>query len=71
MQTTSHQYQKTVQHTPMTIGAYRIPAKLRENTAMRFGVTVQKLKVTGQTEGRFNISHPGPSARREIKITTS
>ena len=46
-----------------------LPAKFQENTAMHFRVTVQKLNVTdGQTDGRvcFNISCPGPSARREI-----
>ena len=43
-----------------------VPAKFRENTAMRFWVTVRKLKVTdgqtdGQTDGgRCNISRPGP-----------
>ena len=54
-----------------------IHAKFRENTSMRFWVTVQKLNVTdrqtdGRTDGRTdgghcNISRPGPSAPREIK----
>ena len=54
-----------------------VPAKFRENTSMRFWVTVRKLNVTdrrtdgqtdGQTDGgRCNISRPGPSAPREIK----
>ena len=49
-----------------------VPAKLRDNT-MLFRVTVRKLNVTDrqtdkQTDGgHCNISHPGPSARREIK----
>ena len=57
-----------------------VPAKFRENTGMRFWVTVRKLNVTdrrtdGQTDrrtdgrtdgGRCNISRPGPSAPREI-----
>ena len=49
-----------------------VPAKFRENTSMRFWVTVQKLNVTDrrtdrQTDGgRCNISRPGPSAPREI-----
>ena len=48
------------------------PAKFRENTAMRFRVTVRKLNVTdrqtdGQTDGgHCNISCPGPSAQWEI-----
>ena len=59
-----------------------ILAKFRENTSMRFSVTVRKLNVTDkqtdrrtdrwtdrQTDrGRCNISRPGPSAPREIKI---
>ena len=53
-----------------------VPAKFRENTAMRFWVTVRKLNVTdrqtdGQTDrrtGRCNISRPGPPAPREIII---
>ena len=56
-----------------------VPAKLRENTSMRFWVTVWELNVTdrqtdGQTEthrqtdgGHCNISRPGPSAPQEIK----
>ena len=57
-----------------------VPAKFRENTSMRFLVTVRKLNVTdrqtdgrtdGQTDGRTdggrcNISRPGPSEPREI-----
>ena len=53
-----------------------VPAKFRENTSMRFWVTVRKLNVTDrQTDrrtdrrtdgGRCNISRPGPSAPREI-----
>ena len=53
-----------------------VPAKFRENTAMRFWVTVRKLNVTdGRTDrwtdrqtdgGRCNISRPGPPAPREI-----
>ena len=45
-----------------------VPAKFRENTSMRFWVTVRKLNVTdGRTDrGRCNISRPGPSAPREI-----
>ena len=48
-----------------------IPAKFRENTVMRVWVTVRKLNVTDRRTdwGRFNISHPGPLERREIKIT--
>ena len=56
-----------------------VPAKFRENTAMRLWVTVRKLNVTdgrtdGQTDGRTdgghcNISRPGPPAPREIKRT--
>ena len=42
-----------------------VPAKFRENTAMRFWVPVRKLNVTDG--GRCNISRPGPSAPREIK----
>ena len=59
-----------------------VPAKFRENTGMRFWVTVWKLNVTDrQTDrwmdrrmdrrmdgGRCNISRPGPSAPREIKM---
>ena len=55
-----------------------VPAKFRENTSMRFWVTVQKVNVTDrrtdrrtdrQTDGgRCNISRPGPSAPREIII---
>ena len=42
-----------------------VPAKFRENTAMRFLVTVRKLNVTDrQTDGRCNISRPGPSGGR-------
>ena len=46
-----------------------VPAKFRENTAMRVRVTVRKLNVTDrQTDrGCFNISHPGPSAGQEIR----
>ena len=44
-----------------------VPAKFRENTLMRFWVTVRKLNVTDG--GRCNISRPGPSAPREIKNT--
>ena len=42
-----------------------VPAKFRENTEMRFRVTVQKLNVMdGQSHkrtdgGRFNMSRPG------------
>ena len=44
-----------------------VPAKLRENTSMRFRVTVRKLNVMGRTDGgHCNISRPGPSARWEI-----
>ena len=49
-----------------------IPAKFRQNTSMRFRVTVRKLNMTdGQTDrqrdvGPCNISRPRPSARREI-----
>ena len=46
------------------------PAKFRENTEMRFWVTVRKLNVTDrQTDRRTDRqmgSVPGPSARREI-----
>ena len=60
-----------------------VPAKFRENTSMRFRVTVRKLNVTdkqtdGQTDGQMNgggggrgvaISPvPGPTALREIKM---
>ena len=62
-----------------------IPAKFRENTSMRFWVTVRKLNVTdGQTDrrtdrrtdrqtdgGHCNISRPGPSVPREIKTLKS
>ena len=53
-----------------------VPAKFRENTSMRFRVTVWKLNVTdtwtdGRTDGRtdgISISPvPGPTARRQIK----
>ena len=47
-----------------------ILAMFRENTSMRFRVTVRKLNVTDrQTDrGRCNISRPGPSARRWREI---
>ena len=49
IQTTSHQYQK-LYGTPHDM--VHVPAKFRENTAMRFLVTVRKLNVTeGQTGG--------------------
>ena len=41
-----------------------IPAKFRKNTSMPFRVTVRKQNMTDG--GHCNISHPGPSARREI-----
>ena len=50
-----------------------VPAKFREDTLMRFQVTVRKLNVTDgqtdrQTDGGVAISPvPGPMARREIK----
>ena len=53
MQTTFHQYQK-LNSTPH--GMVHVPAKFRENTSMRFRVTVRKLNVTDG--GRCNISHP-------------
>ena len=55
---------KTIQHWPHDM--VYVPAKFRENTAMRFWVTVRKLNVTdGGTEGwHFNISHLGPLARQ-------
>ena len=45
-----------------------IPAKFRENAAMRFRVTVRKLNMTDRrtdrrTGGRYNISRPWPSAQ--------
>ena len=44
-----------------------IPAKFRENTAMRFSNYSAKPKRDGQMDGgRLNISRHGPSARREI-----
>ena len=51
-----------------------VPAKFRENTSMRFRVTVRKLNATDRqkdrqtdrwTDGGVAIS-PGPTARREI-----
>ena len=62
----------------ISLGLVHVPAKFRENTSMPFWVTVRKLNVTDrqtdrrtdrQTDGRrCNISSPGPSAPREIKI---
>ena len=62
-----------------------IPAKFRENTSMRFLVSAKTKRdgrtdrqtdgrTDRQTDGRTdgghcNISHPGPSAPREIKIS--
>ena len=46
-----------------------VPGKFRENTSMRFRVTVGKLNVTdGQTDRRTGgiAIYPGPSAPREI-----
>ena len=45
-----------------------VPAKFRENTAMRFWVTVRKLNVTdGQTDGgRCNISRPRDDIWRKL-----
>ena len=46
-----------------------VPAKFRENTSMRFRVTVRKLNVTDRrTDGRGHcyISRPRPPAPREI-----
>ena len=40
-----------------------IPAKFRENTAMRFQVTVQKLNLTDRQTDRVSIS-PIPGLRR-------
>ena len=63
---------KTIQHTPMTWCTYL--QKFGENTSMRFWVTVRKLNVAdrqtdGQRDGgRCNISRPGPSTPREIKM---
>ena len=51
-----------------------IPAKFRENTSNAFLSYSAKTKCDGRTDGgggRCNISHPGPSAPREIKITKS
>ena len=58
-----------IKHTAHPHDMVHVPAKFRENTSMRFRVTVQKLNVTnGQTDrqtdrGHCNISHPGPSVR--------
>ena len=49
-----------------------IPVKFRENTAMRFWVTVRKLNVTARrTDGRAlqYLPSPGLRRRREIKMT--
>ena len=43
-----------------------IHGRFWQNTAMCLQATVQKLKTDGR--GRFNISCPGPSAQRQIKI---
>ena len=50
-----------------------VPTKFRENISMRFRVTVRKLNVTDRRtdRGHCNISRPGPSARREIKVPAS
>ena len=63
IQTTSHQYKK--------YDMVHIPATFRVKKPMRFRVTVRKQNVMdGRTDRRtlFNISHPGPSAWREIII---
>ena len=46
-----------MQHThPHDMGHVVLPAKFRENTSMRFRVTVRKLKVTdGRTAGRTDV----------------
>ena len=69
-------FKKFINYTAHPHGMVHVPAKFRENTAMRFWVTVRKLNVTDrrtdrrtdrQTDGgRCNISRPGPSAPREI-----
>ena len=51
IQITFHQYQKLYSTPPDMV---HVPAKFRENTAMRFWVTVQKLNVTDrQTDERI------------------
>ena len=49
-----------------------VPEKFRENSAMRFWVTVRKLNVTdGRTDGRGALQYlpsPGLRRRREIKM---
>ena len=56
IQTTSHWYKKKYTAHPQDM--VHVPAKIRENTAMHFRVTVRKLNVTDrQTDGgRFNSS---------------
>ena len=44
-----------------------VPTQFRENTSMRFRVTVRKLNVTDE-RGELQYPRPGPSARREIII---
>ena len=73
IQTTFHQYQK-LYSTPPWLGARTCKVSRKYSNA--FLSYSAKTKRDGQTDGRTdggrcNISRPGPSAPREIKITAS